>query len=316
MPPARVRLRLVAALLLVWAVAWSVPGGQISEDTKNDLYVAPWRFLARAAHLWDPQVTWGVLQNQGYGYLFPMGPFFGAVSEVLPVWVSQRLWWSLLLTVGLLASYALLTALRVGGPTSRILGALAYTLSPRVLSTVGGLSSETLPVVLAPAILLPLVLAGQGRIGPRRAAALSGVALLCCGGVNATATILAAVPAGLWLVTRARWWRSPTTWWWSTAVVCASAWWLGPLVVLGRWSPPFLDWIERSADVVREIDLLDVARGTTHWLEFVVTSGGRGGRPDMPSPPGRCSSSRRRWSPGLRWPASLYRRFRSAASCS
>jgi arabinofuranan 3-O-arabinosyltransferase len=269
-----VRPRLAAALLLVWAVAWSVPAGRISEDTKNDLYVAPWQLLARATHLWDPQVTWGVLQNQGYGYLFPMGPFFGLVGEVLPVWVAQRLWWSLLLTVGLLATHALLVALRVGGPTARVLGALAYTLSPRVLSTIGGLSSEALPVLLAPAILLPVVLASQGRVGPRRAAALSGLAVLCCGGVNATATILAAVPAGLWLVTRHRWWRSRTTWWWSAAMLAASAWWLGPLVVLGRYSPPFLDWIERSADVVREIDLLDVARGTTHWLEFVVTSGG------------------------------------------
>ena len=79
-----VRPRLAAALLLVWAVAWSVPAGRISEDTKNDLYVAPWRFLARAAHLWDPQVTWGVLQNQGYGYLFPMGPFFGLVGRSCP----------------------------------------------------------------------------------------------------------------------------------------------------------------------------------------------------------------------------------------
>ncbi len=269
-----VRPRLAAALLLVWAVAWSVPAGRISEDTKNDLYVAPWQLLSRAAHLWDPQVTWGVLQNQGYGYLFPMGPFFGLVEEVVPVWVAQRLWWSLLLTVGLLATYALLAALRVGGPTTRVLGALAYTLSPRVLSTIGGLSAEALPVLLAPAILLPVVLGTQGRIGPRRAAALSGIAVLCCGGVNATATILAAVPTGLWLVTRRRWWRSATTWWWTAAMVAASAWWLGPLVVLGRYSPPFLGWIERSADVVREIDLLDVARGTTHWLEFVVTSGG------------------------------------------
>ncbi len=269
-----VRPRLAAALMLVWAVAWSVPAGRIAEDTKNDLYVAPWRLLSRATHLWDPQVTWGVLQNQGYGYLFPMGPFFGLVGEVVPVWVAQRLWWSLLLTVGLLATYALLAALRVGGPTAGVLGALAYTLSPRVLSTIGGLSAEALPVLLAPAILLPVVLATQGRIGPRRAAALSGIAVLCCGGVNATATILAAVPAGIWLLTRRRWWSSPTTWWWTAAMLAASAWWLGPLVVLGRYSPPFLDWIERSADVVREIDLLDVARGTTHWLEFVVTSGG------------------------------------------
>ena len=60
-----------------------------------------------------------MLQNQGYGYLFPMGPFFGAVGSEAPVWVTQRLWWSLVLTVGLLASYGLLTALRVGGPTAR-----------------------------------------------------------------------------------------------------------------------------------------------------------------------------------------------------
>ena len=158
--------------------------------------------------------------------------------------------------------------------TARALGALAYTLSPRVLSTVGGLSSEALPVLLAPAILLPVVLATQGRLGPRRAAALSALAILGCGGVNATATVLAAVPTGLWLVTRRAGWRTPVTWWWVAGTVVASAWWLGPLVVLSRYSPPFLGWIERASDVVREIDLLDVARGTTHWLGFVVTSGG------------------------------------------
>jgi arabinofuranan 3-O-arabinosyltransferase len=268
------RLRLGAALLLVCAVAWSVPAGRVSEDTKNDLYVDPWRFLGRAAHLWDPQVTWGVLQNQGYGYLFPMGPFLGVLGEVVPVWVAQRLWWSVILAVGLLTAHALLGALGVASPTARVLASLAYTLSPRVLSTIGGLSSEALPVLLVPAILLPVVLANRGRIGPRRAAALSALAVLGCGGVNATATILAAVPTGLWLVTRREWWRNPLTWWWTGLVTAASVWWLAPLVLLGRWSPPFLDWIERAADVVREIDLLDVTRGTTHWLGFVVTSGG------------------------------------------
>lgn len=268
------RLRIAAALLLVWAVAWSVPAGRLTGDTKTDLYVDPWGFLARAAHLWDPQVTWGVLQNQGYGYLLPMGPFFALMGEVFPVWVAQRLWWSLLLTVGLVTAYALLAALGVRSPGARVLAALAYTLSPRILSTLGGLSSEALPVLLVPAILLPVVLASQGRLGPRRAAAFSALAILGCGGVNATATVLAAVPAGLWLLTRRRWWRAPLTWWWLAGTVVASAWWLGPLIVLSRYSPPFLGWIERASDVVREIDLLDVTRGTTHWLGFVVTSGG------------------------------------------
>lgn len=268
------RARVAAALLVVWAVAWSAPAGRVVEDTKNDLYVDPWGFLGRALHLWDPQVTWGVLQNQGYGYLFPMGPFFGVLSEVVPVWVAQRLWWTTLLTAGLLGSVGLLRVLGVRRATPAVVGALVMTLSPRVLSTVGGLSAEAHPVLLAPLVLLPLVMADRGLLPARRAAALSALAVLACGGVNATATTFAAVPAVLWLLTRRRWWRAPLTWWWSGLALAAVSWWLGPLLVLGRWSPPFLDWIERSADVFREIDVLDVARGTTHWLGFVVTSGG------------------------------------------
>lgn len=268
------RARVVAALLVVWAVAWSPSAGRIVEDTKNDLYVDPWGFLSRALHLWDPQVTWGVLQNQGYGYLFPMGPFFGVLSEVVPVWVAQRLWWTTLLTAGLLGAVGLLRALGVRSPSAVVVAALATTLSPRVLSTIGGLSAEAHPVLLAPLVLLPLVLASNGRCGPRRAAALSAVAILACGGVNATATAFAAAPAVVWLLTRPRWWASPLTWWWSGLALASVSWWLGPLLLLGRWSPPFLDWIERSADVVREIDVLDVVRGTSHWLAFVVTGAG------------------------------------------
>jgi arabinofuranan 3-O-arabinosyltransferase len=264
----------LAGTVLVAAVAWSAAGGLVSADTKNDLYVDAWGFLARSLHLWDPQVTWGVMQNQGYGYLFPMGPFFGVATAVLPAWVAQRLWWTLLLVLGFLAVHALLRALRVGSPTTRLAASVAWTLSPRVLTTLGGLSSETLPVLLAPAIALPVVLAADGRMPVRRAAALSGLALLGCGGVNATATVLATVPTVLFLVTRSGWWRRPLTRWWVVAAACASAWWLGPLVVLGRYSPPFLDWIEGSADVVRHLTVVDVVRGTTHWLEHLVTAAG------------------------------------------
>ncbi len=268
------RVRVLAGALLVASVAWSAAGGRISADTKNDLYVDPWGFLARSLHLWDPQVTWGVLQNQGYGYLFPMGPFFGVASWVLPTWVAQRLWWTILLVGGFLAVHALLRALGVGSPATRLAASVVWTLSPRVLSTLGGLSSEALPALLAPAVALPVVLAASGRIPVRRAAALSGLAVLGCGGVNATATLLATLPTVLFLLTRSRWWRRPLTWWWAGAAACASAWWLGPLVVLGRYSPPFLDWIEGSADVVRGLTAVDVLRGTTHWLEHLVTAAG------------------------------------------
>ena len=264
----------IAGLFVVWAVAWSVTPGRIAEDTKNDLYVDPWGFLGRALHLWDPQVTWGGLSNQGYGYLFPMGPFFGLGSEIAPVWVVQRLWWSVLLTAGLLGMAGLLRALEVGTPRTRIVGALAYVLAPRVVSSIAGLSAEIAPQLLAPLVVWPLVLAAKGRLSTARAVTLSGIAALCCGGVNATATLSALVPAGLWLITRHRWWRAPLTWSWVAAMVAATAWWLGPLIVMARFAPPFLDWIENAQAVMRPVGMLDVVRGTTHWLGHIVTPGG------------------------------------------
>ena len=266
--------RATAGLLVVWSVAWSVPAGRISEDTKNDLYVDPWGFLARALHLWDPQVTWGGLQNQAFGYLFPMGPFFGLGSEILPIWVVQRLWWMALLTAGFVAMLGLLRALGVSGSWVRVVSALAYVLAPRVISTLGGLSSEAQPQLLAPAILWPLVLVERGRLGARKGAALSALAVLFCGGVNATATAFAVLPAALWLLTRRAWWRQPVTWLWGLLVLAATSWWLVPLLFLGRYSPPFLDWIENAQTVTAQITLLDVLRGTTHWLGHLVTSAG------------------------------------------
>ena len=268
------RLRTLAGLLVVWSVAWSVAPGKISADTKTDLYLDPWGFLGRSLHVWDPQVTWGGLQNQAFGYLFPMGPFFALGSEILPMWVVQRLWWMALLTAGFLSMLGLLRAFGVAGAGVRVIASLAYVLAPRVITTIGGLSSEAHAQLLAPAILLPLVLVDRGELGPRKGAALSGLAVLFCGGVNATATVVAILPAALWLLTRRAWWRDSLTWVWGLVVLAATSWWLVPLVVLGRYSPPFLDWIENAQTVTAQITLLDVFRGTTAWLGHLVTSGG------------------------------------------
>ncbi|GAA4388471.1 alpha-(1-_3)-arabinofuranosyltransferase [Ornithinibacter aureus] len=267
-------MRTLAGLLVVWSVAWSVPRDKIAVDTKVDLYLDPWGFLARSLHVWDPQVTWGGLQNQAYGYLFPMGPFFGLGSEILPMWVVQRLWWMALLTAGFLSMMGLLRVFGIGGVGVRVIASLAYVLAPRVIATIGGLSSEAHAQLLAPAILLPLVMIDRGELGVRRGVALSGLAILCCGGVNATATAFAILPSAVWLLTRRAWWRDVLTGGWGAAVLAATSWWLVPLVVLGRYSPPFLDWIENAQTVTARITLFDAFRGTTHWLGHLVTSGG------------------------------------------
>src|ERR1700748_892985 len=155
----------VAAVAL--ALSFGSSPGQISPDTKLDLTANPLRFLARATNLWNSELPFGQAQNQAYGYLFPHGAFFLAGDVLgLPGWVTQRLWWALLLTVGFWGLLRVAEALNDGRgiatPTSRVIAAAAFALSPRVLTTLGAISSETLPMMLAPWVLLPVILAMRG----------------------------------------------------------------------------------------------------------------------------------------------------------
>lgn len=265
------RFRLAAVSLGLVLLAFVQSPGKVAADTKLDLVVDPVGFLQRAIGLWDPQGYFGQLQNQAYGYLVPMGPFFvlGKLAHLEP-WVVQRAWWALLLVVAFLGTYRVLVALRVGTPATRVLGALAYALAPRILTELGAISSESMPMAFAPWILLPLI---QGAAGgsTRRAAARSGLAIVLAGGVNAVATLAVLPLPAWWLLTRERGPRRASLMrWWAVAVVTACAWWAIPLLVLGRYSPPFLDWIESAQISTSVTTLLDATRGTSHWLARIV----------------------------------------------
>jgi arabinofuranan 3-O-arabinosyltransferase len=248
--------------------------GLVSADTKLDLVTNPVGFLSRATSLWDPLAAAGQLQNQAYGYLFPMGPFFAAGLGVgLPAWVVQRLWWALILLVAYHGARRLCVAWGVGTPGSRIAAALAFALAPRLLGTLGAVSSEVWPMALAPWVLLPLVRVRPGD--ERRAAARSGVAVLLLGGINAVASGAALVLPALWLASR----RSTGSvrrlqLWWVACVTAACAWWAVPLLLLGRYSPPFLDWIESSEVTTAPGSLTEAVRGTTQWIAGLVTGQG------------------------------------------
>src|SRR5579884_3725104 len=181
-PLSRRWLWLVGGVALVLSFAQSP--GQVSPDTKLDLTANPLRFLARATNLWNSELPFGQAQNQAYGYLFPHGAFFLAGHLLgLPGWITQRLWWALLLTVGFWGLLRVAEVLGIGSPSSRVIAAAAFALSPRVLTTLGSISSETLPIMLAPWVLLPTILALRAEPGRsvRRLAGRAGLAVALMG---------------------------------------------------------------------------------------------------------------------------------------
>ncbi|MFE3546551.1 alpha-(1-_3)-arabinofuranosyltransferase family protein [Nocardia sp. NPDC059177] len=350
----------VAAFVLTFAQA---PGLTVA-DTKYDLAQNPLGFLARASHLWNSQAPMGQVQNQAYGYFFPHGTFFSAGHLLhLPAWVTQRIWWALLLLAGFWGIVKLCETLGIGARGSRVIAGIAFALSPRVLTTLGSISSETLPMMLAPWVLLaPAALgvairerarAGVDKSEPtaagdtspprvdgepatkptltgapatcpepetkpapttgaptrradresaepesnpaaseavmtqvgveaktpsaagwRRGGALSpagsALALALMGSVNAVATVAAFLPAALWWASyrpNRQWWKFTLAW--IPLLVLATFWWVVPLLLLGKVSPPFLDYIESSGVTTQWASLSEVLRGTDSWTPFV-----------------------------------------------
>ncbi len=221
----------------------------------------------------------GQIQNQAYGYFFPHGAFF-AVGELLhlPPWITQRLWWAILLTVGFIGAVRLAEALGVGSYFSRLVAAGVFAVSPRVITTLGTISSETLPMMLAPWALIPVVRAlDRGSSRPLwREAARSACAVALMGAVNAVATAAAVGVAALW-------WAAATVrrdresrrrgavfgGWWLLGLAAACLWWFVPLLMLSRLSPPFLDYIESARVTTEWTGLTEVLRGTDSWTPFV-----------------------------------------------
>lgn len=274
LPPLVQRTWRIALAVAFVAVAFIQAPGRVVADTKLDLVVDPARFLGRSLLAWDPHAGFGQLQNQAYGYLFPMGPFYllGHVAGV-PDWVVQRAWWALLLVIAYEGLLALADELGIGTPTTRLMAAAAFALSPRVLSSLGALSVESWPLALAPWILLPLVRASS-RGDPRRSALTSALLFACVGAVNAAATIAALLPAALWLASRRsgpR--RRQLVTWWVAGIGLASVWWVLPLLILARYAYPFLDYIESARTTTSVTSVPNVLRGVSDWVAYSPSLG-------------------------------------------
>jgi arabinofuranan 3-O-arabinosyltransferase len=272
-------LRQVGYATLLVALAFSQAGGRIVADTKFDLVTRPLTFLSRGLRLWDPMADFGQIQNQAYGYAWPMGPFFALGHELhLPAWVIQRSWWALLLCLAFFGMLRLAQRMAIGSPGTQVVAAFAFVLTPRFTTLLGGASVELWPMALAPWVLLPLVKASEAG-SVRRGAAVSALVVVCAGGVNAVA-VAAVLPLGvIWILTRQ---RGPRRWrllgWWTALTVAATAWWWGPLLLLGRYSVPFLDYIENATITSVPTDLSRTLLGVSDWVAYFAGYDYPGGR--------------------------------------
>ncbi|WP_217900748.1 alpha-(1-_3)-arabinofuranosyltransferase [Rhodococcus sp. 14-2470-1b] len=259
----------VSALAFLLAFL-QVPGYTVA-DTKYDLTQNPLGFLARASHQWTSQAPLGQVQNQAYGYFFPHGAFF-ALGDIasIPPWITQRIWWALLLIAGFWGIVRLAEALGVGSRSSRIIAATAFALSPRVITTLASISSESMPMMLAPWVLIPIVRAFRSNTSTRTLAAQSALAVALMGAVNAVATAAACLVGVIWILCH----RPNRLWivfsaWWAGFLALATLWWIVPLLLLGAVSPPFLDYIESSGTTTQWASLIEILRGTSSWTPFV-----------------------------------------------
>ena len=266
----RWRLRRTACSLLLVALTFVQTPGMQAADTKLDLVVDPGGMLSRAWSMWDPLGAFGQVGNQAYGYFWPMGPFFLAGDALqVPTWVVQRLWMALVLVVAFEGVVRLARAFGMRSDLAVVATGLAYALSPRLLTTVGPISIEAWPSALAPWVLLCLVRGSQDR-NPRAAALGAALATAMVGGVNAAATF-AVIPLGvIWLLTRESGPRRRALMlWWPLFTVVACLWWLVPLVILGRYSPPFLDYIETADLTTYPTTVFSALRGTSDWIPYL-----------------------------------------------
>lgn len=263
-------------LLVVALVPWLVQPGRVQPDTKVDLTLDPWTYLGRSLTAWNEHNGLGELQNQAYGYLFPMGPVFGLGHSLrLPDWVVQRIWWTLLLVVAFTGARTLIRRLGVAGATASMVGATSYALSPRVLTLLSDHSIEAWPGAVAPWIAvaaLKLTEADLDRRARLHHCASIGLLVFACGGVNATASAIAVLPALLLLVCHPRGRRRLA--WALVAVVLGSVVWTLPLLVLGGFAYPFLAYIETASITTAVTSVPNVLRGANNWIAYILDDEG------------------------------------------
>ncbi|MFE7166108.1 alpha-(1-_3)-arabinofuranosyltransferase family protein [Streptomyces sp. NPDC057616] len=259
-------------LLGFWAVAFvlfvAVHPGRQTFDTKLGVTVDPGAFFSDLGQLWHDQGSFGGIQDQYAGYLWPMLPFYWLAHALqLPVWLAERLWMSLLVSVAFWGALRLAERLTVGSRGSRLLAAVAYALWPVFTIVVGSTSAAVLPGAFLPWVLLPLT---DERYSARVAALRSALVVPFMGGVNGASTLASLLPVGLYLLSRPPGPRQrKLIAWWVPGVIVATAWWWIPLLMLGVYGENFLPYVESSQTTTSTMSATEGLRGAGNWVAYL-----------------------------------------------
>jgi arabinofuranan 3-O-arabinosyltransferase len=267
-------LGILGFALLVYIPVLLTSPGRIEADTKAYLYLDPGRLLQRASSIWDPSIAMGTLSHQQIGYLFPMGPYYWLMETGLgiPAWVAQRIWLgSLLFIAGLGVRYLLRTlGLRGWGVGVAV---LAYTFTPYVLGYAGFAS-----MLLGPWVALPWWIAIAARALRRGGwyyPALFALSVQLVGSLNGSALFFGLVGPAMWVlfavivVKESTWGRAwSVTWRAGLLTFLTSLWWLGPLVIEGKYGLNILRFTESVQTVSATSYPFEVLRGLGYWFFY------------------------------------------------
>ncbi|MDG4862221.1 alpha-(1-_3)-arabinofuranosyltransferase, partial [Streptomyces sp. T-3] len=255
-----------------WAVALvlfiAAAPGRMTFDTKLGVNVDPWKFLSDLGELWHDRAGFGGIADQYIGYAFPQLPFYGIADLLqIPVWLTERLWMSLIVATAFWGALRLAERLGIGSKSSQLLGAVAYALWPTYTIVIGSTSAAALPGAMLPWVLLPLT---NDRVSARVAALRSAVLIPFMGGVNAASTLASLLPIGLYLLSRPNGPRKrKLITWWVPGVILATAWWTIPLVLLGLYGENFLPFVESSQTTTGTMSATETLRGAGNWVAYL-----------------------------------------------
>lgn len=255
-------------LLVLLPPLWSAPG-RIAADTKTYLSLDPGGLLAQAPRLWESDTGLGTVTHQTIGYLFPQGPWWW-IADVLgiPDWITQRLWWSLIVGLALFGAHRLARSLTLPAAAATVT-ALAYGFSPYLFAYVSRISAILVPWAVLPWMIV--VLSAGVRDGTRwRHPARFALLVLLAGTVNATSIAFVVAGAVLWVLAEVASLRRvwPVLWRSALASMAVSIWWLVALVGQGAEGIAILRFTETYATIRSTALPSELLRGFGYWFSY------------------------------------------------